>query len=344
MNCHLLIYSVTFPSIFFLIKANMKGNNTSYLSGEANSLLPSMLQSINIEKKEDIESRPRIEIIEEIDQDSVPPSLDLKIPCSKSFSLKQDRGNEVSLMEQMMKEALETKVVLDKEKESQRKKDIQSSSFGLKKGFLNRKTKSAKKRDIVVVPSKIKGCRQHSLQIPEVQEAMSASSSNLLRRTIQNEFTSPDLLNRIQQNPKLIRGMNDTQCMAALDALQKNPKAAIEKFRDYPNVLEFINEMLSLLGDHFLELNETKDSDDDDKKSMEKKITYLEKEEDKLSRSVRDVIRDKELTSLLMDQDIQRVMHECSTAPILTRKYMSDPVYGPKLKRLMDAGLLQLVQ
>jgi hypothetical protein len=102
--------------------------------------------------------------------------------------------------------------------------------------------------------------------------------------------------------------------------------------------------MLSSLGDHFLELNETKDSDDDDKKSMEKKITYLEKEEDKLSRSVRDVIRDKELTSLLMDQDIQRVMHECSTAPILTRKYISDPVYGPKLKRLMDAGLLQLVQ
>lgn len=325
------------------MKANMKDNNTSYLSGEANSLLPSMLQSINIEKKEDIESRPRIEIIEEIDQDSVPPSLDLEIPSSKSLSLKQDRGNEVSLMEQMMKEALETKVVLDKEKESQRKKDVQSSSFGLKKGFLNRKTKSAKKRDIVVEPSKIKACRQHPLQIPEVQEAMSASSSNLLRRTIQNEFTSPNLLNRIQQNPKLIRGMNDSQCMAALDALQKNPKAAIEKFRDYPNVLEFMNEMLSLLGDHFLELNETKDSYDD-KKSMEKQITHHGKEEDKLNRSVHDVIRDKELTSLLMDQDIQRVMHECSTAPILTRKYMLDPVYGPKLKRLMDAGLLQLVQ
>ena len=325
------------------MKANMKDNNTSYLSGEANSLLPSMLQSINIEKKEDIESRPRIEIIEEIDQDSVPPSLDLEIPSSKSLSLKQDRGNEVSLMEQMMKEALETKVVLDKEKESQRKKDVQSSSFGLKKGFLNRKTKSAKKMDIVVEPSKIKACRQHPLQIPEVQEAMSASSSNLLRRTIQNEFTSPNLLNRIQQNPKLIRGMNDSQCMAALDALQKNPKAAIEKFRDYPNVLEFMNEMLSLLGDHFLELNETKDSYDD-KKSMEKQITHHGKEEDKLNRSVHDVIRDKELTSLLMDQDIQRVMHECSTAPILTRKYMLDPVYGPKLKRLMDAGLLQLVQ
>lgn len=322
----------------------MKENDASYLSGEAHSLLPAMLKSIHIGKKENIDSKPCIEVIEEIDQDGIiPPPLDLDTPCSKSVPFTQEQGNEMSLMEQMMKEALETKVVLEKEKGKQRKKDIQSSSFGVKKGFLNKKPKRGKKEDIIIVPSKSKASPKNSLQFPEVQEAMSASSSNVLRRTIQNGFASPDLLNRIQQNPKLMRGMNDPICLAALDALQKNPQAAIEKFRDYPNVLEFMNEMFSLLGDHFLQLKERKDLSHDSKtKSQTKQQREIEKDE--LSSSVDDIIRDKELTSLLMDQDMQRVMHECSTSPIITRKYMADPLYGPKLQRLMEAGLLQLVQ
>jgi hypothetical protein len=322
-------------------------DGTSYLSGEASSSLPSILKSIRITGVErENESKPRIEVIEETNQcdddddddDDPPPLFGVDASRSTSVPLKQGHGSEVSLMEQMMKEALDTKVVLDKEKEIQRKKDIQSSSFGLQKGFLNKKQKT-KKRDIVVVPSITKGSHTNSLQLPEVQEAMSASSSTLLHRTIQNELTSPDLLNRIQQNPKLLRGMKDPLCLAALDALQRNPKDALEKFREYPNVLEFMNEMFSLLGDHFHQLGETTDA-----RTSDLQASRSEKEVNKHNMSVDDVIQDKELTSLLMDQDMQRIMHECSSAPIMTKKYMADPLYGPKLQRLLDAGLLQLVQ
>lgn len=48
-----------------------------------------------------------------------------------------------------------------------------------------------------------------------------------------------------------------------------------------------------------------------------------------------------QLRTLLMDDDMRRVLQECSN-PAAFRRYMTHPKYGPKIKRLADAGLVAL--
>ena len=51
---------------------------------------------------------------------------------------------------------------------------------------------------------------------------------------------------------------------------------------------------------------------------------------------------DPELTRILMDPRMQAVMQECSK-PGRMAMFMQSPEHGPKLRRLLRAGLLQMV-
>ncbi len=72
-------------------------------------------------------------------------------------------------------------------------------------------------------------------------------------------------------------------------------------------------------------------------KSFNDDMSYEEK------KKLDSIMADQELTSLLMDVKLQTVMDECSRIPGKMRMYMEDKEYGPKLKKLIHAGLLRVV-
>lgn len=53
------------------------------------------------------------------------------------------------------------------------------------------------------------------------------------------------------------------------------------------------------------------------------------------------ILADPELRSLLMDPDMQRVLQECGQ-PGKLQLYMRDPVMSAKLRKLAEAGLVQI--
>mmetsp|Transcript_6150 Transcript_6150/g.9081 ORF Transcript_6150/g.9081 Transcript_6150/m.9081 type:complete len:102 (+) Transcript_6150:3-308(+) len=54
------------------------------------------------------------------------------------------------------------------------------------------------------------------------------------------------------------------------------------------------------------------------------------------------IMKDEELTSLLMDVDMQRVIQECTTVPMKMHWYMHHDEIGPKLRKMISAGLFKV--
>lgn len=56
---------------------------------------------------------------------------------------------------------------------------------------------------------------------------------------------------------------------------------------------------------------------------------------------VEQILQDPELRDLLMDGNMQRVLMECGD-PVKFRQHLADPVTARKLRKLKDAGLVQI--
>jgi D-hexose-6-phosphate mutarotase len=54
------------------------------------------------------------------------------------------------------------------------------------------------------------------------------------------------------------------------------------------------------------------------------------------------ILANDDLRSILMDPKMQHIMEECSTIGGKLQYYMRHEEYGPKLRRMMEAGLLKL--
>jgi len=382
--------------------------SNEFLSGEVDSNLGSMLESLHLHSKE---SNAKIRIIESSsssddndDDDEAPPRLDAAPISSTNQSNDVTTSNDQteSLLEQMMKEAMKAKKQNDEKKEASIRKNAKKS-FGLKKGFLNASSSKPKKNrakrslvkaatiqpmsscddtvyeldqegNMIMIPAIIEtipkpdasAVKRNPLHIDEVQESMKESSS--WDAFAQSNWSSPDLLQRISSDPILIKGMSNPKYIAALEALQKDPKEAMSKFQNHDDVKEFLNRMCHVFGDHFTQLGEQQDKEKQDKQSasidlkeedigpvaysiLQKEKTRKEQglsqsSEENMSREEKEqvdfVMKDEELTRILMDVDMQLVMQECSSMPGKMQMYMRHEVYGRKLQKLIHAGLLRV--
>ncbi len=214
------------------------------------------------------------------------------------------------------------------------------------------------------------------LQFQEVQDAMHKDSTmfNHLSNN-QHEWNTPDLINQISNNQILSSGLTNPKFVSALEAFKCNPKEAMKRFHHHPDVIEFLTEFCKIMGNHFTVLGEkqeeekkkkTQQQDDNSnntligeerdlgpmaKEALKKEAERKEKGEKGWNKTLTyderkqldSIMQDKELTSLLMDVDMQRVMNECSTQPGRMRMYMHDKDYAPKLHKLIKAGLLKVV-
>jgi len=196
-----------------------------------------------------------------------------------------------------------------------------------------------------------------TLRFQEVQDAMANTFSKQLA---QGQWATPDLMERITKNPRLMAGMMNPKFTVALEALQKNPKKALHQFQNHPEIMNFLREFCDVMGNHFTLLGEEEEGKEKiDEKNVEigplakkalKKERILKAEgkqacdkelNQKEQKKLDAVMADQDLTSLLMDPNMQRVMQECFM-PGNMQKYMQHPDYGPKLRKMIQAGLLQI--
>jgi len=201
----------------------------------------------------------------------------------------------------------------------------------------------------------------------EVQDAM---KRNPLEGMKQEKWANESLMQTIAKNPRLALGLSNPRFSAAIQELQTNPKLAMEKYKNDKPVFDFLNEFCGVMGEHFAKLGEEQEKDEE-KKKAEKKATKsveddligplaaaaLEKDEERRKAGgvgwdeqptskeeqakVDKIIQDQELSTLLMDPAFQRVIQECGI-PGKMQMYMNDPKVGPKLRKLIDSGLLKV--
>jgi hypothetical protein len=62
-------------------------------------------------------------------------------------------------------------------------------------------------------------------------------------------------------------------------------------------------------------------------------------DEERDAARVKDIVADAELSALLLDVSMQRILQECGD-PVLFRRHMADPATAKKIKKLFDAGLV----
>lgn len=181
------------------------------------------------------------------------------------------------------------------------------------------------------------------------------------------QWATPELMQKITENPRLVAGMSNPVYMAALQEFQENPKRAMQKYKQNEqskDILRFLTEFCGVLGEHFTILGELQ-------KQQERKGTLGPLAQQALKRhasttsnflsessttrnggasalqqdeDVQRILSNPELTQLLVDPEMQQVIHESTTTNGREkfRYYMQHPNFAPKLQKLIKAGLLKI--
>jgi hypothetical protein len=209
--------------------------------------------------------------------------------------------------------------------------------------------------------------------LQEVHDAMNMSNGTPFEKLLhenRKQWATPQLMQKINENPRLVAGMSNPLYMAALQEFQENPKKAMQKYNQNDQskeILRFLTEFCGVLGEHFTTLGELQ-------KHQELKGTLGPLAREALKRhaastsslisvpsttsntrkgiestlqhdkDVQRILSNPELTQLLMDPEMQQVIHESTTTNGREkfRYYMQHPNFAPKLQKLIKAGLLKI--
>ncbi|CAM9344516.1 unnamed protein product [Choristocarpus tenellus] len=190
------------------------------------------------------------------------------------------------------------------------------------------------------------------LILPEVQEAMKSNAGNPLGGEEGNttSWLTPELLTKISAKPRLAAMLGDPQFARAMALLATAPEEAANLFGRSTETRETFSELMGLLGDHFNGLdNDMKREEIERRKAAEGPLMqealrrHAKVPREPPSREeeveVQQILGQAELRELLLDPEMQRVLHKCGE-PGKLRRYMDDPVVGPKIQKLAKAGLV----
>ena len=208
-------------------------------------------------------------------------------------------------------------------------------------------------------------------------ENVASDDKNLSNPNSEHSWLTPHLLQSIANHPKLAAGMNNPRFTSALQLLQSNPdKKTMERLQnEEPDVMEFITEFCSVMGDHFCNLGEkekgqvnhggggeipqtnekVKEMGVLEEKALHSQRKNKQKQQQQdnctgssttdkhqIDQQVSNVLSNPELRSILMDTTMQQIMQDCSSmGGNKLQYYMKHEEYGPKLRKLMEAGLLR---
>jgi hypothetical protein len=71
-----------------------------------------------------------------------------------------------------------------------------------------------------------------------------------------------------------------------------------------------------------------------------RKVIEAQLTDEEEQRRVQEVLQDEELRTMLMDPETQRVLQQCGNDHAAFQRYMQDPVWAYKIKKLFKAGLV----
>ena len=72
------------------------------------------------------------------------------------------------------------------------------------------------------------------------------------------DWITDDLLRRIKESPVLSKAFQDPSLSQAMAEFQRNPQAALQAAQHRPELLQFLKEFSSLMGEHFTSLSGAK--------------------------------------------------------------------------------------
>uniref|UniRef100_A0A7R9U615 STI1 domain-containing protein n=1 Tax=Pinguiococcus pyrenoidosus TaxID=172671 RepID=A0A7R9U615_9STRA len=207
------------------------------------------------------------------------------------------------------------------------------------------------------------------LRLPEVQAAMKESMAPLQAKLSEGSWLTPELMQKIQESPRLMAAMSNPAFGALLGRMQSNPSQVLKELKDSPETQELLKEFMVLMGKHFEALGAEDDAKSEAKQEEQRQVEQaargplakkiLEEEEakkkagsgstldhlsDRERKEVDDHLQNPEVRQLLMDEDVQRVLVEASTNPAAFHRAMQSPDIARKIRRMAHLGLVQIQQ
>jgi len=191
--------------------------------------------------------------------------------------------------------------------------------------------------------------KMENLVIDEVVRA--TRKNDAVEEFMKGSWATKELMQKISENPKLKRFLMDPQFAAVLQSLEINPKETMKSLQNQPEMLAILNEFCSIMGGHFSKL-----ADDEKQRASCRKMGPLEKRaveknknnigwDNNVSKEekerVNSILADRDLSKMLMDPDMQKIILECSS-PGRMHYFMKSEEYGPKLRKLVEVGLLKI--
>ncbi|XP_052808084.1 uncharacterized protein LOC128236967 [Mya arenaria] len=263
-----------------------------------------------------------------------------------------------------------------------------SSSFGgMKKGFLfgapsksksdTQKCDSSKKQDQSATKSvtskgktleeipfvkKNDEAQESNFRFSEVQEAMSKTTEKLLQN---KEWVTDDLLKKLEKNEKLSKRLQDRKFVQAIGEFQRDPKTAMTKYGNNPEVQEFFQDFCGLMGDHFNKLGDKVPGGGTSGSSIPQKTSAPGPVQTRTQRGgadlavhsstdphqptaqdeakMQDILADPEIRDILVDTKIQQLFETLRNNPGSAQRILqtADSDLRGKIQKLVQAGLLQ---
>ncbi|XP_026691625.2 uncharacterized protein LOC101242455 [Ciona intestinalis] len=274
------------------------------------------------------------------DEDGIPPLEDMTplVQRVKEIELKKEKSISAS-GSSVLTNKPETKT-LEKETLNEAKK----SFGGMQKGFLfGSKPKPSKPNvggekepDYVV---KRKENKESHLVFDDVQNAMKETGNKLLD---DKTWITEDLLKSIESNDDLLKQLSDPKFNQAIQWMQKDPKGAMEYYKDDAQVQLFFKQFYKILGQHFTELADIPDKGNGATSSNKADTQMTEQDKNEMDR----ILSDPEIKSILMKPDIQNLFTLLKTEPDKVQQLLQtcEPRMRSDIQKLVEARLLDFQQ
>lgn len=281
------------------------------------------------------------------DFDDVPPLEDMTsvVERVKKISVTKNSGSELN-------NQAYTKVVGDddtKELVNSTKKAIETKPKvfgGFQKGFLlssqPRKCSTSKSThkpsnkniDYVIKPTQT---QSNSLVLNDVQDAIKNSTPS-------TDWVNEDILNLVGQDKKLIQQLNQPKFNEAVELMKTNPKQALERYKDDPEVGEFFKKFYGILGKHFNKLaakSPTTESPNIITSTKAQGEPHLMSQEEK---EVKRILDNAELRTILEKQSTQMLVKALKENPDQAQYMLrsGDADLKSDVRKLIAAGVLNI--
>ena len=177
--------------------------------------------------------------------------------------------------------------------------------------------------------------RQKSLQLPEVQERIEAEKTEKAKLNQNKSWMTPELLQKIAAKPILRKAFTDPKCQQAMTEMQTNPQQAMQKYGDVPEMREFLQAFMKLMGEHFTELAEKQEKEQEAARKARGE-PELTPEQKKAQEVAQKAMLDPEVRAIVAEPRIQKLLGEMQTGKAfeLEAAARSDPEIVQKLKKL----------